>query len=267
MKMINIAAALMALAWLPIHAAAQENAYDVLGKTLVPIASIFAFDPTERLSGSDTAATGHVLVLDAHLIGATNLPPALQGQAAHFALQAPDKLLIQAPIAGQMLTVCRNGDSFWATPGSQIQALLDQATAAATPEKKKKKHGAESLLRPLALPIRKKELVFLPILFQVADAGSETVGAQQCRVLDVQFMPPLAKSTHTQDWTARIWVGSDYSITQFALTGPNWTGKFAIDKLTLPPSLPDTTFQPQGTDVLNLTADQFLQLMGRLGRE
>src|ERR1700722_20183333 len=111
MKMMNIAAALMALAWLgPVRAHAQENAHDVLGKALVPIASVFAFDPTEQLSGSDTATTGHALVLDAHLIGATNLPPALQGQAAHFALQAPDKLLIQAPIAGQMLTVCRNGD-------------------------------------------------------------------------------------------------------------------------------------------------------------
>jgi len=268
MKMMNMAAAVMALAWLgaPGRAGAQENPYDVLGKTLVPIASVFAFDPTADLSGSSAAIPGHALVLDAHIIGATNLPPALQGQVAHFALQAPDKLLVQAPIAGQMLTVCRNGDSFWATPGSQIQALLDQAAAAGTPEKKKKKHGADNLLRPLALPIRQKELVFLPILFQVADAGSEAIGAQQCRVLDVQFMPPLAKSTHTQDWTARLWVGPDYGIAQFALTGPNWTGKFAIDKLTLPPSLPDAAFQPQGTDVLVLTAEQFLALMARLGR-
>jgi hypothetical protein len=268
MKMMNIAAALMALAWLstPVRADAQENPYDVLGKALVPIASIFAFDPTEQLSGSDAATTGHALVLDAHLIGAANLPPALQGQVAHFALQAPDKLLLQAPIAGQLLTVCRDGDSLWATPGSQIQALLAQATAAATPGKKKKSK-AEKLLRPLALPIRKNELVFLPILFQVADGGFETIGSQQCRVLDVQFMPQLAKSTHTQDWTARLWVGPDYGIVQFALTSPQWSGKFAIDKLTLPPSLPDGTFQPQGTDVLNLTAAQFLDLMGRLGRE
>jgi hypothetical protein len=165
-----------------------------------------------------------------------------------------------------VLTVCRDGDSLWATPGSQIQALLDQATAAVTPGKKKKSK-ADKLLRPLALPIRKNELVFLPILFQVADGGFETIGSQQCRVLDVQFMPPLAKSTHTQDWTARLWVGPDYGIVQFALTGPKWSGKFAIDKLTLPPSLPDTTFQPQGADVLKLTAGQFLDLMGRLGRQ
>jgi hypothetical protein len=266
MKMINLAAVLTTLACLAVTARAQENAYDVLGKALVPIASVFAFDPTVDLSGSAAQSTGHALVLDAHLIGSTNLPPALQGQPAHFALQAPGQLLIQAPIAGQLLTVCRNGDSLWATPGSQIQALLNRAVSAASPGKKKKKHGAENLLRPLALPIRQKELVFLPILFQVADGGFETIGAQQCRVLDVQFMAPLAKSTHTQDWSARLWVSPTYDIVQFALTGPDWTGKFAIDKLTLPASLPDTAFQPQGTDVLNLTADQFLQLMSRLGR-
>jgi len=264
MKMMNLAAVLVVLA-APSRARAQENAYDVLGKALVPIASVFAFDPTEQVSGSDTETTGHALMLDAHLVGETTLPPALQGQAAHLALQAPDQLLVQAPIAGQLLTVCRDGDSLWATPGSQIQALLDQAAAAATPKKKKKNKAAE-LLRPLALPIRKNMLVFLPILFQVADGGFEPVGSQQCRVLDVQFMPQLAKSTHTQDWTARLWVAPDYSIVQFTLTGPQWSGKFAVDKLALPPSLPDTAFQPQGTDVLKLTGEQFLQLMGRLGR-
>jgi hypothetical protein len=263
MTMRNAGAALMALAWLaaPGRATAQaENPYDVLGKALMPIANVFAPDA----NGQPVA---HGLVLDAHLLEASKLPPELQGEAVHVALMTPDKLLAQAPIAGQMLTVCRDGDALWAMPGSKIQALLDEATAAGTPGKKKKKSKAAKILGPLVLPVTQKELVFLPVLFQVADAGMETVGSQPCRVLDVQLMPQLAKSLHAEDWTARIWVGADYGIVQIALTGPDWSGKVAIDKLEFPGDLPETVFQPQGTDVLRLTPEQFLGLMGEVGRK
>jgi hypothetical protein len=272
MTMKTVTPALMALLWMATPgrlAAQQENPYDVLGKALRPIASVFAVDGTDA-DGTDGAAqpAAHALVLDAHLLEANKLPPELQGQAAHVAVRTPDAILVQAPIAGQLLTVCRDGDSLWATPGSKIQALLDQAAADATPQKKKKKRTAEErILGPLVLPVTQKELVFLPVLFQVADAGNETVGSQPCRVLDVQLMPPLAKSLHAENWTARVWVGGDYGLVQIALTGPDWSGKVAIDKLALPATLPDTAFQPQGTDVLKLTAEQFLALMGRLGRK
>jgi hypothetical protein len=54
---------------------------------------------------------------------------------------------------------------------------------------------------------------------------------------------------------------------QIALTGPDWSGKVAIDKLEFPGDLPETVFQPQGTDVLRLTPEQFLGLMGEVGRK
>jgi hypothetical protein len=266
MTMRNAPVALLALLWMtaPGRLAAQENAYDVLGKALMPIASVFTVD-----GSNGTGAAGHALVLDAHLLAASKLPPELQGQAAHVALRAPDALLVQAPIAGQMLTVCRDGDSLWATPGSKIQALIDQVTAAATPaKKKKKKRSAEAkILGPLVLPVPQRDLVFLPVLFQVADAGEETVGGKPCRVLDVGLMPQLAKSLHAEDWTARVWVAADYGIVQIALTGPDWSGTVAIDKIEFPATLPEGTFQPQGTDVLRLTPEQFLGLMGKVGRE
>jgi hypothetical protein len=270
MKMtINNAAALLALLWLaaPGRLAAQENPYDVLGKALMPIASVFARDGSDGING--TNGTPHALVLDAHLLAAGKLPPALQGQSVHVALRTPDALLVQAPIAGQMLTVCRDGDALWGTPGSDIQSLIDVATAAASPGKKnKKKHSEEAkLLGPLVLPVPQKDLVFLPILFQVADAGADTVGSQPCRVLDVALMPQLAKSLHAENWTARVWIGADYSIVQVTLTGPDWSGTVAIDKLAFPATLPESTFQPQGTDVLRLTAGQFLALMAKVGRE
>jgi hypothetical protein len=239
----------------------QENMYDVLGKALVPIANVFA-------RNEDGAAARHALVLDAHLVEASGLPPELQGQAVHVALMTPDEVLVQAPIAGELMTVCRDGDTLWGTPGSKIQALVDQATAAATdaPGKKKKKKAADIILGPLALPFPQKDLVFLPLLFAVEDGGTEAVAGAPCRVLDTQVMPQLAKSLHATGWTARVWVGADYGIVKIALKGPDWSGTVAIDKLAYPAELPDGTFQPTGTDVLRLTAAQFMELMGRAGR-
>jgi hypothetical protein len=265
MKMtMKNALALLALLWMaaPADLPAQENPYDVLGKALMPIANVFAVD-------ADGQPVTHALLLDAHLVNASKLPAALQGESVHVALRTPDALLVQAPIEGQMLTVCRDGDALWGTPGSDIQSLIDVATAAASPgKKKKKKHSDEAkMLGPLVLPVPQKELVFLPILFQVADAGNAPAGGQPCRVLDVALMPQLAKSLHAENWTARLWIAADYSIVQVALTGPDWSGTVAIDKVAFPATLPDSTFQPQGTDVLRLTAGQFLALMGKLGRE
>jgi len=263
MTKTSLAPALLALIWLaaPGRLTAQENAYDVLGKALVPIADVFAPDENGN-------PVPHGLLLDAHLLAASKLPPELQGQAVHVAVMTPDKLLVQAPIAGQILTVCRDGDALWATPGSNIRALLDQVTASAPKKKKKKRQaGAADILGPLVLPVSQKELVFLPVLFQVADGGEETVAGQPCRVLDVQLMQQLEKSLHAEGWTARMWVGADYRIVQIALTGPDWSGTVAIDKVAFPAELPEATFQPQGTDVLMLTPEQFLGLMGEVGRK
>jgi len=263
MSLKNIIPALLSLlAVAPTaHLSAQENAYDVLGKTLAPIASVFAPDEPGQPGN-------HALVLDAHLLEASKLPPELQGQAVHVALMTPDAVLVQAPIAGELLTVCRDGDSLWATPGSKLHYLLEQVTSSGS-DKKKKKRKAEGarLLGPLVLPVPQKDLVFLPILFEVADAGAETVAGVPCRKLDVQLMPQLAKSLHAEDWTARLWVGADYGIVRIALKGPDWSGTVAIDKLAFSPDLPEATFQPQGTDVLRLTAEQFLALLGRVGRK
>jgi hypothetical protein len=151
-------------------------------------------------------------------------------------------------------------------PGSKLQAMLDQVPSPA-PGKKKKKHKEPKILGPLVLPVTQKALIFLPILFQVADGGTETIGTTPCRVLDVQLMQELTKSLHADGWSARLWVAPDYSIVQVALTGPDWSGTVAIDKLTLPDTLPDSTFQPQGADVLKLTSGQFLDLMSQVGRK
>jgi len=260
----NASAPLLALVLcmtMPGRVAAAENPYDVLGKVLMPIANVFA-------PATQGEAAHHALVLDAHPTGASRLPPELQGKVIHVALMTPDSVLVQAPIGGAFLTVCRQGDSFWATPGSTIQGLLDQLPAKASGDKSKK-HKAEAakILGPLTLPFPQKELVFLPVLFQASDAGEENVAGVPCRILEVQFMPQVAKSLHAEDWIAQLWVSANYALVKIALTGPKWEGTVVIDKLDFPAELPEATFQPQGADVLRLTAGQFVELMGRIGRK
>ncbi len=257
---LKIAAVLLAMN-LAGRVHAQENPYDVLGKALLPIAGIFVPNANGELAP-------HALVLDAHLLQASKLPPELQGQAVHIAVLTPDSVLVQAPIAGQILTVCRAGDTLWAAPASKIQPLLAQPSPEESEKKKKKrKSEAAKLLGPLVLPVRQKDLVFLPVLFQVADAGNDTVAGAPCRVLDVQLMSQLAAKLHAENWTGRVWVGADYGIVQIALTGPDWSGTVSIDKLAFPAQLPDGAFQPPATDALQLTPAQFLNLLGQVGRK
>jgi hypothetical protein len=235
----------------------SENAYDVLGKALMPVADVFAVD-------DDGNVQPHGLLLDARLVMSGTQP---QDLPVHIAVMTPDQVLIQAPFGGQTFTVCRDGDSLWAAPGSQVQALIGQATANLSNKKKKKREAeAEKVFEPLAAPVTRKELVFLPVLFQVQDDAG--VGAQSgplVRALDVQLMPQLEKALHSEGWTARVGVHPDYSIAWIDLTGPKWSGRVVIDKLDLPATLPEATFQPQGNDVLRLSGAQFLDMLGRVG--
>ncbi len=254
-----------------------ENVYDVLGKALRPLGNVFA-------ANDDGQPGAHGMVLDAHMVqtsgtaGPDEIPAPVgevsgtgtavgkfQPQSVHVALMTPDALLVQAPIGGEVFSVCRDGDSLWATPGSKIQALLDAAADKAAGKKKKKpKVDGEKLLGPLALPVRQREMAFLPLLFQAADAGTADVAGIPCRVIDAQIMPQLSKSL--RGWTARLWIGPDYAIRQITVQGPKWSGTLAIDKLEFPPELPEATFQPGGSDVMRLSGRQFLDLLGRVGK-
>lgn len=242
--------------------APTDNAYDVLGKTLQPIVHVFAPD-----ANGNPVSRG--LVLDAHLTQATRLPQEMLNQPVHVALMTPDAVLAQAPIAGDTLTVCRDGDELWAAPGAKIKAILDQLDALARSEGKtdRARRDAARALGPLELPIPAKELVFLPILFQAADAGAEAVNGVPCRVLDVGLMPQLEKALHAQGWRGRVWIGPGYAIKQITLAGPAVTVTLVIDGLEFPTELPEATFQPAGKDVLKLSPSQFLDLVSHAGQE
>lgn len=235
---------------LPSLARSDENPYDVVGKVLLPFARIFI--PAARTQNHALTA---VLTLDE----ATGLPADSAGQTLDVAVQSPDKLRLHTTLLGQEITVCRNGDDVWAFPGSKIDALISTQTDTLPPENPNFK------LPAFRLPLTEKQLVFLPILFQVQDAGSTDVAGETCRVLDLVLMPELARALKAQDWTARLWVGPGYHLARITLVrGDKWHAVVSIKKLEYAPSLPDETWQPsaaEAPDVLKLTPGRYGQLL------
>jgi hypothetical protein len=245
-KFIRLLAALFALA-APVLAAA-ENRYDVLGKTLAPFVNVLA---------KNAKTPNRAMALAATLEQLTGAPPELIGSRVELSLEYPDRLRIHGPILGEDLTVCRDRQQVWVTPGAKVKALLDLATA----QKKLAKPDPAATLEPFQLPVPEKQLVFLPVLFHVTDAGSENVDGEECRVLDVTLMPELQKSLKDKTWAARLWVRADDRPARLVLTRTGWELAVHFDKVEIAPKLPDTTWQPPTEDVLTLDAPHFRQLI------
>ncbi len=243
-----LAAALLAAP----RADADENRYDVLGKMLAPFVNVLA---------RNTKNPNRAMALTARLERLTGLPSELDGARAELSLQFPDRALVHGPILGEDLTVCRDGQSIWVTPGAKVKALLDLATT----QKKLRPVDPAARLAPLQLPFPEKELVFLPVLFVVKDAGAEAVDGEDCRMLDVALMPELAKSLK-EPWAARVWVRANYKPARLVLTRPGWDLAVKFEKVEFAPRLPDATWQPPSADVLTLDAPRFRQLMQAIVR-
>lgn len=230
---------------------ARENCYDVLAKMLAPFAALFS----EAHDKSNRAVAAQVTVLEM-----TGMPQELVRTKAEFDLAPPDKLRISSQAFDEPYVVCRNGQHLWALPGSKFEALLGQLPASTSAK-------TDAKLDDFVLPVPEKELVFLPALFQVTDAGDETVGGTACRVLDATLIPELARSLNGSGWSARVWVGVNYKPVQIELTGPQWHSLVRFDALDFPPSLPSETWRPlpTQTDVLQLNATQLWQLVYAAG--
>jgi hypothetical protein len=130
-------------------------------------------------------------------------------------------LRLHATVLGQQVTVCRNGEEIWAVPGGQIETLLDgQSLPKADPDFKP---GG------FRLPVTEKQLVWLPVLFTVQDAGDEAVNGENCMVLDVTLMPELAHALKAEDYSARLWVKADYKVAKIELRkGTGWHAVISV---------------------------------------
>jgi hypothetical protein len=232
--------AALALAAQPAHA--RENPYDIFAKVIAPIVKLFA--ATEK--------TGGALAAEFSVENAAD-------EKIAIALQCPDRLILRVSIPGEQIALCRNAQEIWAFPGGKMKARIGRGHL---PEA-----DPDFQLAPFRLPVPEKQLVFLPALFQVGDAGDETVGGENCRVLDVSLMPDLARSLRAQEWSARLWVGENYRPVKIEVRGPKQHLAVLVKKLDCAPALPDSTWQPapdEASDILRITPPQFKQLLDAL---
>ncbi len=254
MKFLSLVLLAVLLAASPAASHGEENRYDILSRLLLPFVNVLA---------RNTTNPNRALQLTASLEQMTGVPPELVGSKAELALEYPDKLRVRAPLLGEDVTICRRGQELWAYPASRIEPLLEEAAK----KKKLPKLDPKFRLEPFALPIPEKQLVFLPALFQIKDVGSEPLGGESCRVLDLFLMPELAKSLKAPGWAARVWARPNAAPARLSVAKPDWNIVVRFERVEFSPTLPDATWAPtseQAGDVLKLDPPRYQQLLETL---
>ena len=245
MKKFAFFAALLLSASLRLHAqTAPPNVYDVVSRVLTPIASVFSPEAKQH-------ALSATLVLEEM----TDLPPELAGTRMELFLQPPDKLLVRGLYEGQMVTLCRSGQAFWAAPN------VPPVNELANPPGSKKNKSAAGF-EPMVLPFPPQQLALLPVFLQVMETASEEKGG---RTLDVKLMPELARSLGVDAWSAQLSMNAANQLTRLRIRGPGWRLALRVEQLTFSTELPPTTWQ-MPADSFRLDARQVQQWLDFLGR-
>lgn len=240
--------AALALAAAPCAQAQQspprDNPYDVIGKVFSPFWSVLLADT----KAPNKACTMTIVMTEV----SGRLPKQMVGATLKAAVQFPDKVKLQAPVLGEEMTVCRNGDGVWAVPGQKVEFLLSQFKAKPPPTRKKS--------TPIYLPITAQQAIFLPAIFSVANANVaevDTIDGVDCRVITAGLMPDLARAAKAEGFRARMWVAPGYVPRRFEITQPDFTAVVEIQDLKFSPSLPASTWEPPAgvTDIYRTNAD------------
>jgi len=205
-----------------------DNRYDVLGKMLAPVVNILLAGPKGPNRGS--SMTIEVTEVNGRL------PAQFKGASLFAAVQNPDKVKLVAPVLGDEVTVCRNGNEVWATPGAKIEFLLGQFKIKPGPSRKSN--------TPLVLPITAQQAIFLPALFSLNEGGYESVEGVNCRLIEGGLTPELGTAAKAEDFRARFWVGPGYIPRQVEIVRKDFSMRVALRDLIFVPSLPASTWEP-----------------------
>jgi hypothetical protein len=213
------------------HAPPRDNPYDVIGKVFSPFWSVLLADT----KSPNKACTMRIEMLEV----SGRLPKQMTGASLQAAVQFPDKVKLQAPVLGEEITVCRNGDKVWAYPGAKVEFLLKRFKGKPPPTKKKN--------TPIYLPITPQQAIFLPALFTVTRpdvAEIQNLNGEDCRVISAGLMPELARSAKAQGFRAKMWVAPGYVPRRVEIAQPDFVAVTEIKDLQFSPSLPASTWQP-----------------------
>ena len=167
------------------------------------------------------------------------LPKEMAGASIKAAVEFPDKVKLTAPVLGENVTVCRNGDQVWATPGAKVEFLLNQFKVKPRPVRKTN--------TPIYLPITAQQAVFLPAIFTILNADVAEVqelNGENCRVITAALMPQLAKAIKSEGFRAEMWVAPGYLPRRFKIIQPDFTATVEVKDLRFGPSLVPATWTP-----------------------
>lgn len=240
---------------LPAALLGEENRYDALSKTILPILGVFA---------KDQKSENHAFRFQVRIEQATDLPKELAGARAEISVEAPNRLRLHGPLLGEEFTLVRDGDKIWISPGAKAKALLTAAAGTSRLPKPEKKFK----LRDFELPLPEKQLVFLPALLTVKDLGDDDVDGVTCRVLDLSLMPELAKSLKSDNYVARLWIKPDHTPARLTLARKGWNIVLRFDDVAVVKELPAETWKPtsaESSDVLELSPKEYSQFLGAIG--
>ena len=232
----------------PASPAPAGNRYDILSKMITPLAGVL-------LGGSQASNRALTLRASVDQVGG-RLPQAIKGASFKALIQYPGRIRVEAPVLGETLTVCRNGNQVWAIPGSKIQFLLGEFKQK---PRLQPKNGA-----PIQLPFTAQQAVLLPALFQLerTEEVSE-IGGSPCRVISGGLIPEVGKAAKAQDFSAKLWICSDYTPKRIDIRRSDFAMSFLIEELSYAPDFPASTWlPPQGAnDIYKCDAAQLEQLL------
>jgi hypothetical protein len=246
-------AAWIALLFLAVPAAtaAEGQIYDVFAKALAPIAS--------SVFGGAAGQPG-AMVVECSVLEATGRLAAARGMKMRLAVQAPDHLRVDLAYNGTVLTACRAGKELWAAPPAPMRSL---AQAAGIDVEKNTPDSTSPPLIPLALD--PQMLVFLPVVFDVQDLGTEDIDGTPHRGMQFGLMPELKKSIKAEDFDARAWINGQYQPRRVTVEGSDYSLQVEVDKISFAPKFPPTVWQPaEDQDVLRLPASALNELFEKM---
>jgi hypothetical protein len=228
--------------------APSENRYDILSKMLTPMAGVL-------LGGNQTTARAMTLKATVDQVSG-RLPQAIKGASFTAKIQYPGKIRLDAPVLGETLTVCRNGNQVWATPGSKIQFLLGKFQHKPLPK--------EANAAPLQLPFTAQQAVLLPILFQLDNSTAVAdIGGVPCRIISGGLMPEIATAVKAEDLSSKLWICWDYTPKRIDIRRNDFAMSFLIEELSYAPGFPAATWQPPSgaTDIYRCDAAHLQELL------
>lgn len=232
----------------PTPPAPLGNRYDVLSRMITPMAGVL-------LGGSQSPERAMTLRATVGQV-AGRLPRAIQGASFKAQIQYPGRIRVEAPVLGETLTVCRNGNEVWAVPGSKIKFLLEQFKQKPRPQQK---NGS-----PLMLPFTAQQAVLLPALFQLERTNEVAdVGGSSCRVIAGGLMPEIAKAAKAEDFSAKLWICPEYTPKRIDIRRSDFAMSFLIEELTYGAQFPPSAWLPPAgaTDVYKCDESQLEQLL------